>query len=54
MSHNIKCENSLIGTDYYTGKDLTLFGIEEQRKVNAFDWAAQFPKWRWLECLQQR
>ncbi|WP_245541291.1 Eco57I restriction-modification methylase domain-containing protein [Treponema medium] len=43
MSHNIKCGNSLIGTDYYTGKDLTLFGIEEQRKVNAFDWDAQFP-----------
>ena len=43
MSHNIKYGNSLIGTDYYTGKDLTLFGIEEQRKVNAFDWDAQFP-----------
>lgn len=43
MSHNIKCGNSLIGTDYYTGKDLALFGIEEQRKVNAFDWDAQFP-----------
>ena len=43
MSHNIKCGNSLIGTDYYTGKDLTLVGIEEQRKVNAFDWDAQFP-----------
>jgi len=43
MSHNIKCGNSLIGTDYYAGKDLTFFGIEEQRKVNAFDWDAQFP-----------
>ena len=43
MSHNIKCGNSLIGTDYYAGKDLTLFGIEEQRKVNAFDWDVQFP-----------
>ncbi|MGI0530674.1 Eco57I restriction-modification methylase domain-containing protein [Treponema socranskii] len=43
MSHNIKCGNSLIGTDYYAGKDLTLFGIEEQRKVNAFDWDIQFP-----------
>ena len=42
MSHNIKCGNSLIGTDYYAGKDLTLFGIEEQRKVNAFDWDVQF------------
>ena len=43
MSHNIKCGNSLIGTDYYAGKDLTLFGIEDQRKVNAFDWDVQFP-----------
>ena len=43
MSHNIKCGNSHIGTDYYAGKDLILFGIEEQRKVNAFDWDAQFP-----------
>ena len=44
MSHNIKCGNSLIGTDYYADKDLTLFGIEEQRKVNAFDWDVQFPE----------
>jgi adenine-specific DNA-methyltransferase len=43
MNKNIKCGNSLIGTDYYEDKDMTLFGIEDQRKVNAFDWDEQFP-----------
>ncbi|MCI5830451.1 MAG: Eco57I restriction-modification methylase domain-containing protein, partial [Spirochaetia bacterium] len=34
--------NSLIGSDFYADKDLTLFGMEEQRKVNVFDWDKQF------------
>ena len=42
MSGNIKCGNSLIGSDFYADKDLTLFGMEEQRKVNGFDWDKQF------------
>lgn len=42
LSGNIKCGNSLIGTDYYRDKDLTLFSINEQRKVNVFDWEAEF------------
>ncbi|MDD7459853.1 MAG: TaqI-like C-terminal specificity domain-containing protein, partial [Spirochaetales bacterium] len=42
MSGNIKCGNSLIGSDFYADKDLTLFGMEEQRKVNVFDWDKQF------------
>ena len=44
MMNNIKCGNSLIGSDYYEDKDLTLFGIQEQRKVNVFDWDKQFPQ----------
>ena len=42
LSSNIKCGNSLIGTDYYADKDLSLFGIKEQRKINAFDWEIEF------------
>ena len=42
MMNNIKCGNSLIGSDYYADKDLTLFDIKEQRKVNAFDWEKEF------------
>ena len=44
MVNNIKCGNSLIGSDYYEDKDLTLLGIQEQRKVNVFDWDKQFPQ----------
>lgn len=44
MTNNIKCGNSLIGSDYYSTKDLTLFDIEAQRKLNAFDWQKEFPQ----------
>ncbi|MGP1521629.1 MAG: Eco57I restriction-modification methylase domain-containing protein [Treponema sp.] len=43
LTQNIKCGNSLIGSDYYKEKNLSLLGIEEQRKVNAFDWKQEFP-----------
>ena len=42
LKDNIKCGNSLIGSDYYNEKDLSLFGIEEQKRVNAFDWEKAF------------
>ena len=42
LSNNIKCGNSLIGSDFYDGKE-TLFDMEEQIKVNAFDWEKEFP-----------
>ncbi|MGP1439985.1 MAG: Eco57I restriction-modification methylase domain-containing protein [Treponema sp.] len=42
LTQNIKCGNSLIGKDYYDDKNLSLIGIEEQRKVNAFDWKSEF------------
>jgi len=38
MTSNIKCGNSLIGSDYYEGQDLKLFSDEEFKSVNAFDW----------------
>lgn len=42
MINNIKCGNSLIGSDYYADKDLSLFDIKDQRKVNVFDWEKEF------------
>ena len=42
MVNNIKCGNSLIGSDYYTEKNLLDLELEEQRKVNIFDWEKEF------------
>ncbi|MHB1324721.1 MAG: Eco57I restriction-modification methylase domain-containing protein [Thermoleophilia bacterium] len=38
LSRNIKCGNSLIGTDFYEGQQLGLLDEEEMYRVNAFDW----------------
>ena len=39
LKDNIKCGNSLIGTDFYAGDNLSLFDDREiKRKVNVFDW----------------
>ena len=43
LSSNIKCGNSLIGSDYYSDKQISLLGDEEIIKVNAFDWDKEFP-----------
>ncbi|MBN1764117.1 MAG: N-6 DNA methylase [Sedimentisphaerales bacterium] len=43
LSNNIKCGNSLIGPDFYEGKQLGLFDEEEMYRINAFDWQAEFP-----------
>ncbi len=42
LASNIKCGNSLIGTDFYRGKQLDLFDDEELLRVNAFDWDDEF------------
>lgn len=42
LSNNIKCGNSLIGSDFYRGKQLDLFDEEEQMRINAFDWEVEF------------
>ncbi len=45
LGKNIKCGNSLIGNDYYEGRQLTMLVDEEERyRVNAFDWKAEFPQ----------
>jgi hypothetical protein len=41
LADNIKCGNSLIGTDYFTGKLAAVPG--EIEDINAFDWGQGFP-----------
>ena len=43
LSDNIKCGNSLIGPDFYEGRQLELFDDDEMYRINAFDWGAEFP-----------
>ena len=42
LGNNIKCGNSLIGPDYYGAQLLP--DEEEMRRVNPFDWEAEFPE----------
>ncbi|MFA4947624.1 MAG: N-6 DNA methylase [Candidatus Krumholzibacteriia bacterium] len=42
LGANIKCGNSLIGPDFYAGRQEGLFDEEEMYRVNAFDWNAEF------------
>lgn len=44
LGDNIKCGNSLIGSDFYATQDLSLFEEEAMYKVNAFDWEKEFPQ----------
>jgi type I restriction-modification system DNA methylase subunit len=41
LSDNIKCGNSLIGSDYFAGKLIP--EPEEMKRVNPFDWKQEFP-----------
>ena len=38
LSDNIKCGNSLIGTDFFHGKNLDMFERDDMEAINAFDW----------------
>lgn len=42
LGDNIKCGNSLIGSDFYASQNLSLFEEEAMYKVNAFDWEKEF------------
>jgi len=44
LSDNIKCGNSLIGTDYYKTINMELFEKDDYNKINAFDWDKEFPE----------
>jgi hypothetical protein len=41
LADNIKCGNSLVGPDYFTGK--LIADPEEMKRANPFDWARRFP-----------
>jgi len=42
LDNNIKCGNSLIGTDYFA--EMLLPDPEEMKRVNPFDWKKEFPE----------
>jgi type I restriction-modification system DNA methylase subunit len=42
LGNNIKCGNSLIGPDFYEGKQLSLLEDEERMRINVFDWKKEF------------
>ena len=41
LSQNIKCGNSLVGSDFYQDKNMTLFEPAEKITINAFDWESE-------------
>ncbi|MCB0163354.1 MAG: Eco57I restriction-modification methylase domain-containing protein [Anaerolineae bacterium] len=45
LGANIKCGNSLIGSDFYAANpmQMTMFDEDEMYRVNPFDWEAEFP-----------
>ena len=43
LGNNIKCGNSLIGSDFYNQQNLQLTE-EDQYKINVFDWEKEFPE----------
>jgi type I restriction-modification system DNA methylase subunit len=42
LSENVKCGNSLIGSDYYDDKQMPLLPDNDFWRVNAFDWRKAF------------
>ncbi|KFO67887.1 hypothetical protein ER57_07840 [Smithella sp. SCADC] len=42
LGGNIKCGNSLIGPDFYEGKQMNMLDSEEAQRINVFDWQAEF------------
>ena len=44
LSENIKCGNSLIGSDFYDNQQLNFLDDEELYRINAFDWETEFPE----------
>ena len=42
LGSNIKCGNSLIGPDFYQGKQMDLLDRDEMYRINPFDWQKEF------------
>ena len=43
LGGNIKCGNSLIGSDFYDNQQAALFDEAEMLRINVFDWDREFP-----------
>jgi len=44
LGSNIKCGNSLIGPDFYKGKQVNFLDSEDMYRINPFDWQKEFPE----------
>ncbi|HUT56112.1 MAG TPA: N-6 DNA methylase, partial [bacterium] len=44
LASNIKCGNSLIAFDFYSGEQMDMFDEEQRYRINAFDWVKEFPE----------
>ncbi len=44
LANNIKCGNSLIGPDFWQGRQRNMFNEAEILRINAFDWTVEFAK----------
>lgn len=44
LANNIKCGNSLIGSDFYNQPEMDLLDDESRYSVNVFDWKTGFPE----------
>jgi hypothetical protein len=42
LGGNIKCGNSLIGPDFYDGRQMSLMDDEDMYRVNVFEWEQEF------------
>lgn len=42
LGKNIKCGNSLIGSDFYNQSQGELFDLKERMRINVFDWKNEF------------
>lgn len=42
LGNNIKCGNSLIGSDFYEREQLNMLDDEERYRINVFDWDREF------------
>jgi hypothetical protein len=43
LGRNIKCGNSLVGSDFYNQQEMDFLNEEERYRINVFDWNAEFP-----------
>jgi Eco57I restriction-modification methylase len=44
LDDNIKCGNTLIGTDFHHSEQTALLDYEEYERINAFNWKTAFPQ----------